>query len=105
MRVIKPSTLVKWGRARRHRHPCASAPLHWLETTTLADWQSLADVRRDFPNADLVKVGSLRPVIVFNIGGNHIRLIAAIPLGFGRLYPLDSLTEADYFQLAWERRL
>lgn len=102
MRVIKPSTLVEW--AERHSN-AAPALLHWFEVTRQADWKTLADVRRDFPHADQVKVGSLRPVIVFNIGGNNFRLIAAVHFDKGRLYLLDFLTHADYNKDTWKRRL
>jgi len=72
MRIIKPSTLVQW--AKRHS-VAAPALLHWFEITRKATWKTLADVRRDFPHADLVRVESLKPVLVFNVAGNKFRLI------------------------------
>jgi mRNA interferase HigB len=102
MRIIKPSTLVQW--AKRHS-AAAPALLHWFEITRKATWKTLADVRRDFPHADLVRVESLKPVLVFNIAGNKFRLICAAHFNKGRVYLLDFLTHADYSKDAWKRRL
>ena len=46
--------------------------------TGLAAWSSLADVRRCYPSADMVRVGSGKPVLVFNVCGNTYRLIVAM---------------------------
>lgn len=102
MRIIKPSALADW--AERHS---ASAPAlrHWFEVAAKAKWASLADVRRQFPHADMVKVGSLKPVVVFNIGGNNFRLIAAVHFNKGRIYLLDFLTHAEYDKDAWKEHL
>lgn len=102
MRIIKPSTLVEW--AERHADAAPSL-LRWFELATKAQWKSLTDVRRDFPHADMVKVGSLKPVVVFNIAGNRFRLIAALHFNKGRLFLLDFLTHADYSKDAWKNRL
>ena len=91
MRIIKPSTLTAW--AARHAN---AAP---------ARWQSLADARRDFPHADMVRAGRLRPVIVFNLAGGKFRLIAAIHFNNGRVFLLDFLTHAEYSKPGWKNRL
>lgn len=102
MRIIKPSTLVEWA----GRHPAAAPSLlRWMEMASRAQWESLSDVRRDFPHADIVRVGSFKPVVIFNIAGNHFRLITAIHYNTGRLFLLDFLTHADYSKDAWKGRL
>ena len=102
MRIIKPSTLTQW--AERHG---AAAPslLHWYEAVHKVDWKTFGELRRDFPHADMVKVESLKPVIVFNVAGNKFRLICAVHFNKGRVYLLDFLTHADYDKDAWKRRL
>ena len=45
----------------------------WYKRARAAEWHSLADVRADFPSADLV--GN---VLVFNIRHNHYRLIVTV---------------------------
>ena len=102
MRIIKPATLTTW--AARHAI-AAPALLHWYETALRARWRSLTEVRRDFPHADMVRVGSLRPVIVFNLAGNNFRLIAPIHFNIGRLFLLDFLTHAEYSKPGWKQRL
>lgn len=102
MRLIKPSTLVQW--AKQHS-AAAPALFHWFEITRKAQWRTLTDARRDFPHADLVKVESKKPVIVFNISGNKFRLICAIHFNAGRVYLLDFLTHAEYSKDTWKDHL
>ena len=102
MRIIKPSTLTAWAALHANAVP---ALLHWYETALAVRWQSLADARRDFPHADMVRVGSLRPVIVFNLAGGKLRLIAAIHFNNGRVLLLDFLTHAEYSKPGWKNRL
>jgi mRNA interferase HigB len=56
--------------------PTVAIPLGiWLQETIKAEWATFAELKASFPQADLVK-GSDR--VVFNIKGNHYRLIAAV---------------------------
>ena len=55
-------------------HPDAKLPLTaWYKMAKKARWRSLAAVRQTYPHADLV--GNYT---IFNIRGNHYRLIAEI---------------------------
>lgn len=83
MRIIKPSTLVEWAEVY-----AAAAPslLRWMVIANKAQWKSLSDVRRDFAHADMVKVCSFKPALIFNISGNRFRLITAIHFNAGRLF-------------------
>ena len=102
MRIIKPSTLVEWAEL----HPTSTKSLlRWLEIARKARWTTFSEVRRDFPSADMVKVGSHKPVVIFNIAGNQFRLIAAIHFNTGRLFLLDFMTHADYSKDDWKGRL
>jgi mRNA interferase HigB len=47
----------------------------WLHETTNADWATFADLKASFPQADLIK-GCDR--VVFDIKGNHYRLITVV---------------------------
>ncbi len=102
MRIIKPSTLTAWAEIHSDAAP---ALLHWLEVTSRAHWHSLVDVRRDFPHADLVRVGSLKPVTIFNLAGNKYRLITALHYQGQRVYLLDFMPHATYSKGAWKRTL
>jgi len=63
------------------------------------------DVRKTFPAADAVRVANGRVVTVFNIGGNHYRLITAIKYQWGIVYVLMFLTHAEYDKDLWKQRL
>ncbi len=68
MRVFSKKKLREFW----ERHPDAKEPLlRWYKATGAADWQNLADTRRDFSHADAVGTCT-----VFNIAGNKYRLIA-----------------------------
>ncbi len=57
------------------KQPQAALALEdWYRKTEKADWKTIADVRATFGYAD--NVGGER--FVFNIRGNHYRLVAAI---------------------------
>lgn len=71
MRVIAISTLkVFW-----ESHPNSEQPLkEWYAKACRANWSSLNDIRKDFNSVDYV--GNQR--YVFNIKGNHYRLVVAV---------------------------
>jgi mRNA interferase HigB len=68
-------------------------------------WGNLAELRRTLPAADPVKVASGRRVIVFNIGGNAFRLIAALHFNTGHAYALAFMTHAEYSKDRWRNTL
>jgi len=67
-------------------------------TLTRGDRDSFTDseLRTTFPSADWVE-----GLIVFNIGGNRYRLIAAIHFNRKRVYIRYVLTHEEYDQGAW----
>lgn len=102
MRVISRSRLVQfWSREPRARIALA----HWYKITKTARWKNIFEVRRTFGHADSVKVGSGNSVIVFNVGGNKYRLIAAVHYDRGRVFVLRVLTHAEYDAGAWKEEL
>ena len=72
--------------------------LNWYRITKRADWDSLADVRRDFAHADAVGRRT-----VFNIHGNHYRLIARINYLTKRVFILNILTHVQYSKGDWKK--
>lgn len=102
VRIIKPSFLT----AAVLRHPGAEPGLQaWKTIVQNAEWNHFAELRTTFASADQVKVGSGRTVIIFNIGGNHFRLITAIHYNRRRLYTLRFLTHAKYSKNHWKTEL
>lgn len=104
MRVISRARLVHFW----EEHPDAESPLEtWRQIVRRANWKTFADLRASFGNADLV--GNC---VVFNIGRNKYRLIAAIHYqklkkdasrSTGRVYVRNVLTHGEYDRGQWKR--
>ncbi|MCP4357597.1 MAG: type II toxin-antitoxin system HigB family toxin [Chloroflexi bacterium] len=79
-------------------HPNAERPLRsWFTQVKKAQWHNFAELRQDFPSADLV--GRLT---VFNIGGNNYRLITRVEYRQKRVYVRSLLTHAEYDRGWWK---
>ena len=90
MRVIAFALLREFA---QRGHADAEPPLReWCKAAENARWNSMADVRRDFPSADLV--GGDR--LIFNIGGNKYRLVCLVHFGRPTLFVLWVGTHSDY---------
>jgi mRNA interferase HigB len=73
-------------------HKTAQKPLDsWYRVAKKANWQSLADVRVNYPHADAVG-----RCTVFNIGGNKYRLIVKIEYKLQPIYIKYVQTHAEY---------
>ena len=80
-------------------HPDLAEPLDvWYRIAKRAEWRCLADVRQTFHAADVVG-----GYTVFNIKGNHFRLVCEINYRTGRLYIRNVLTHAEYDKGAWKQ--
>jgi mRNA interferase HigB len=88
-------------------HPDAETALRgWYKTVRKVAWVDFASVRETFGSADLAG-----KCVVFNIGGNKYRLIAAVHyqkrdrngmVVEGRVYIRDVLTHRDYDKGTWK---
>lgn len=102
MRIIKPATVNKWAA----RHPDAAAALDkWMALIEDAEWRSFAQMRAVISSADEVLVKSGRRVVIFNIGGNKYRLIAAVHYNRQIAYVLMFMTRAEYDKDKWKKVL
>jgi mRNA interferase HigB len=91
--VISRKALVEFVRIQ----PKGAEPLdNWYRRTKRATWKNIAELRIDYPHADLV--GSC---IVFNIGGNKYRLIAKIKFQKQTVYIRFVLTHREYNKEGW----
>ncbi|MEO2089459.1 MAG: type II toxin-antitoxin system HigB family toxin [Gemmataceae bacterium] len=78
-------------------HPRAETPLRaWFTLTSAAEWTTFADLRGDFPAADLV--GNCT---VFNVAGNHYRLVARVFFSSHKVYVLRVMTHTEYDRDDW----
>ncbi|MGE6739871.1 type II toxin-antitoxin system HigB family toxin [Allorhizobium pseudoryzae] len=77
MRIIARSTLrhfVENLASRKEQDSVAEALDVWYHLTLKAEWQTSAEVKKTFAAASIVNAER----VVFNIKGNHYRLVAAI---------------------------
>jgi mRNA interferase HigB len=74
-----------------------TALAHWYRLAKHNNFSNFAGLKSIFPSAD--QVGRLT---VFNIGGNRVRLIAAIHYNRNRIYIRAVLTHAEYDEGKWK---
>ena len=80
-------------------HKGAEKPLDsWYSVAKKALWQSIADVRVNYPHADAVG-----RCTVFNIGGNKYRLIVKIEYKLQTIYIKCVLIHPEYDKEEWKR--
>lgn len=92
MRVIALSTLRAYWTDSPSGAGAKDATLAWHQHATKADWASPADVKADFGNASILKDGR----VVFNIAGNHYRLVVWINYTYRVVYIRFIGTHAEY---------
>ena len=95
MHIITHSRLLAFSEKYPDTQTALDAWYRIMKKVRLTDFSEL---RRIFPSADLVG-----KCVVFNIGGNKIRLIAAIHYNKGRVYIRQILTHAEYSKDQWKR--
>ena len=74
-----------------------SALKEWYKKMKSGQFKSIAELRTIFSSAD--QVGKLT---IFNIGGNKIRLIAAIHYNRQKIYIREVLTHTEYDNNKWK---
>jgi len=94
MRVIKPSRINEFTK----KYPQTKSALQaWYKLIKNGDYTNFSELRLTFPSADIVG-----KCVVFNIGGNKVRLIAAIHYNKQRLYIRHILTHSEYDLEGWK---
>lgn len=78
-------------------HDTKNALINWYQLVKSHQFGSFAELRAIFPSAD--KVGKLT---VFNIGGNKVRLVAAIHYNRKKVYIRAVMTHAEYDEERWK---
>jgi mRNA interferase HigB len=96
----------RWLKNAAEAFPQAASYLgHWRAVVKAARWNNLADVRRQYPGADAVRLASGGTVVVFNVCGNDFRLITAIHYNTQCVFTLRFLTHAEYSKDKWKAEL
>lgn len=89
VRVISVKILREFWERHRDAEEMLRA---WVAEAASADWQTPNDVRKRFPSADILPKNR----VVFNIKGNHYRLIVVIHYNRGIVYIRFVGTHAEY---------
>lgn len=89
MRVISKKSLVLFY---THHADAKLALEHWYSTVSAAEWNNFADIKKDFNSVD--SVGNQR--FVFNIKGNHYRIVVLILFSVQQVYIRFVGTHSDY---------
>lgn len=102
MRIVTEKRIMEYA----SRHPNARSSLqNFVEKIKYSHFNNFEELRRVFPSADQVIVGSGRRTIVFNIQGNRHRLVAACHYNTGLVFILKIMTHAEYNKNKWKEVL
>ena len=78
VRIIAVSTLKALWEENPKYFDAAGPTLAWYRHVRSAEWNSPADLKRDYRNASILKDGR----VVFNIAGNKYRLVVWINFAY-----------------------
>jgi mRNA interferase HigB len=94
MHVITRKRLNEFAK----KHPeTKTALVKWYQLVKKTNFSSFAELRAIFPSADQVD-----KLTVFNIGGNKVRLVAAIHYNRKKVYILAVLSHEEYDRGKWK---
>jgi len=89
MRIISRKALREFW----NEHPDAEESLRtWHLRARRADWKTPTEVKADYANASIIANNR----VIFNIRGNHYRLVVAIEYDYGIVYIRFVGTHSDY---------
>jgi len=92
MRIISHKTLREFT----EKHSQSRQPLDdWYKLALRIEWRTPADIKRIFPSADILPDNR----VIFNISGNHYRLVVKIEYKFQIIYIRFVGTHAEYDQI------
>ncbi len=94
MRVISKKALREFWETEKQ----AEIPLdNWYRAALRSDWQNFAEVKTDYPSADLVG-----EYVIFNIGGNKYRLVVKIEFLKQLIFIKNVLTHKEYDKISFK---
>lgn len=96
MHVITHSRIVE---AQARFPQCTTALDGWYRVMKRGQFENFAGLRAAFGSVD--KVG---PLYVFDVGGNKLRLIAALHFNTGKVFIRHVLTHTEYDSEQWKRK-
>jgi mRNA interferase HigB len=97
LNVISKRNLFE--KAAKHSDALSAVQV-WFDIAEQAEWYGLEDIRRIYPNTDMVG-----PLAIFNIKGNRYGLIVRMAFHNQRIYVKEFLTHAEYSKGGWKKWL
>lgn len=95
MHVITPRAIIE----AQSKYPNVATALRaWLKLLTINNFKSFAELKQTFGSVD--KVGKF---CVFDVGGNKLRIIAAIHFNRSKVYVRAILNHKEYDQGHWSK--
>lgn len=89
MRVIAKKILREFW----EKHPdCQEQLKAWHREATRANWYSPRDITKDYPSASIIEDNR----VIFNIKGNHYRLVVKINYDYGQVWVRFIGTHSEY---------
>jgi len=102
MRVISKKRLKDFWEAV----PAAKTSLEqWYKVVIGAQWLHFAELRMTFNHADVTTTKNGHPVVIFDVGGNKYRIIAALHYDRNICYVLRVPTHKQYDTNQWKKEL
>ena len=92
MRIIAKKTLRNFWEVHTD---CEQQLKSWYHETEHAHWETPNDIKKDHPNASFLRNNR----VVFNIKGNHYRLIVRINYDYGILWIRFVGTHSEYDEI------
>ncbi|MEX0773605.1 MAG: type II toxin-antitoxin system HigB family toxin [Balneolales bacterium] len=89
MRVFSRNTLVEFWKAHSDAEQVLKA---WFSEAEKTRWKSPEDIKQKFPQASILEDNR----VVFNIKGNHYRLVTKINYDYGQVFIRFIGTHAEY---------
>lgn len=96
MHIITHARIVE---AQARFPDCATALDFWYRAMKHGRFETFADLKAAFGSVD--KVG---PLYVFDVGGNKLRLVAALHFNTGKVFIRHVLSHAEYDREQWKRQ-
>lgn len=94
MRIISEKRIREFYKV----HPeSETSMIQWILTVREADWHLFSDIKKTFNSADIYK-----QCVVFNVGGNHYRIIAMVEFQKHIVFIREVLTHKEYDKDKWK---
>jgi mRNA interferase HigB len=98
MRIISRARLREFWTQHKNDQACLTK---WYKVARAASWTCFADVKRTLNSVDQYATANRR-LYIFNVGGNRVRVIAAIHFNTQIVYVRMVLTHKQYTANRWK---